>query len=124
MGSFVLLINPIYYIIENTECFKGKKNGDSNDENETSCLYIFKYIFWRTFVVLLAYTASIFCPNIHLILTFAGAILGTIISILIPVLFYNKAYEFNEKNIRLVKQKKEENEKLLNSEDSSEPSEN
>ncbi len=24
MGSFVLLINPIYYIIENTECFKGK----------------------------------------------------------------------------------------------------
>jgi hypothetical protein len=69
----------------------------------------------------LAYTASIFCPSIHLILTFAGAILGTIISILIPVLFYNRAYAFSEKNNKLEKYKnKEENEKLLSSKDSSE----
>ena len=121
MGSFVLLINPIYYIIENTECFKGKHKANNNEENEKSCLQIFKYIFWRTFVVLLAYTTSIFCPSINIILTFGGAILGTIVSILIPVLFYNRAYEFNEKNIKLEKLKfNEENEKLLSSEDSSE----
>ena len=90
MGSFVLIINPIYYIIENTECFKGKESNDSEDE--WTCFYIFKYIFWRTFVVLIVYTVSIFCPSINVILTFSGAVLGTIISILIPVLFYNRAY--------------------------------
>jgi proton-coupled amino acid transporter len=36
MGSFVLLINPIYYIIENTDCFKGKQG--ANGSEETSCL--------------------------------------------------------------------------------------
>lgn len=38
MGSFVLLINPIYYIIENTECYKGKSSADSNTQDELSCL--------------------------------------------------------------------------------------
>jgi uncharacterized membrane protein YraQ (UPF0718 family) len=54
-------------------------------------------------VVVLAYTVSIFCPSINIILTFAGAILGVLVSIIIPVLFYNRAYRFNEKNIKLDK---------------------
>jgi hypothetical protein len=43
MGSFVLLINPICYFIENTECFKGKRSDDCNDQNELGCFYVFKY---------------------------------------------------------------------------------
>lgn len=101
MGSFVLLINPIYYIIENTECYKGKRS--INEQEELTCFNIFKFIFWRVFVVVLAYTVSIFCPSINIILTFAGAILGVLVSIIIPVLFYNRAYRFNEKNIKLDK---------------------
>jgi len=34
-------------------------------------------------------------------LTFAGAVLGTIVNIILPVLFYNRAYNGSEKNLKL-----------------------
>ena len=37
-------------------------------------------------------------PNINILLTIAGALLGTIVNIVLPVLFYNRAYGFSSKN--------------------------
>ena len=41
----------------------------------------------------------------NILITFIGAVLGTIVNILLPVLFYNKAYTFTEKNVKLIKGK-------------------
>jgi regulatory protein YycI of two-component signal transduction system YycFG len=40
------------------------------------------------------------------LITFGGAVLGTIVNILLPVLFYNRAYNGSKKNRSL--EKKEE----------------
>ena len=66
-----------------------------------SCCEIFKYIFWRTFIVLIVYFISLFVPNINILLTIGGSLLGVILSILIPVIFYNRAYANTEKNLKL-----------------------
>jgi uncharacterized membrane protein YqaE (UPF0057 family) len=42
-------------------------------------------------------------PNISILLTFGGAVLGTIVNILLPVLFYNRAFNFSYKNRSLEK---------------------
>jgi len=38
-------------------------------------------------------------PNINILLTLSGAIFGTIVTIWIPVLFYNRAYSDSFKNL-------------------------
>ncbi len=38
-------------------------------------------------------------PNINLVLIIGGSIFGTITSIIIPIVFYNKAYSSNYKNL-------------------------
>ena len=49
-------------------------------------------------------------------LTFAGAVLGTIVNIILPVLFYNRAYNGSQKNLKLEKPNGSdpEEKKLLN----------
>ena len=48
-------------------------------------------------------------------LTFAGAVLGTIVNIILPVMFYNRAYNGSQKNLRLEKPNGSEEKKgLLN----------
>jgi uncharacterized membrane protein YqaE (UPF0057 family) len=42
-------------------------------------------------------------PNISILLTFGGAVLGTIVNILLPVLFYNRAFNYSYKNRSLEK---------------------
>lgn len=34
-------------------------------------------------------------------LTFAGAVLGTLVNIILPVMFYNRAYNNSDKNLKL-----------------------
>ena len=36
-------------------------------------------------------------------LTFAGAVLGTLVNVILPVMFYNRAYNSSDKNLRLEK---------------------
>jgi len=36
-------------------------------------------------------------------LTFGGAVTGTIVNIILPVMFYNKAYNSSDKNLKLEK---------------------
>ena len=52
-------------------------------------------------------------PNIGLLITFTGAILGTIINIWLPVIFYNRAYNGSSKNFELIKANKEERAKRI-----------
>lgn len=52
-------------------------------------------------------------PNIGLLITFIGAILGTIINIWLPVIFYNRAYNGKTKNLELIKANQEERAKRI-----------
>jgi hypothetical protein len=36
-------------------------------------------------------------------LTFAGAVLGTLVNVILPVMFYNRAYNSSDKNLKLEK---------------------
>jgi len=36
-------------------------------------------------------------------LTFAGAVLGTLVNVILPVMFYNRAYNGSDKNLKLEK---------------------
>jgi len=63
---------------------------------------------FRILVVIVVAAIAFIIPNIHILLTFCGAILGTIVNIVIPVLFYNKAYAWTPKNRKLVKKKDDE----------------
>ena len=59
---------------------------------------------------------SFLIPNIHILLTLAGSVLGTIVNIILPVLFYNRAYNWSDKNYKLQKKGSEEDpekEKLM-----------
>ena len=55
-----------------------------------------RHIVVRTVVVALVCIFAFLIPNLNLLLTLVGAILGTIISVIIPVLFYNRAYQYPE----------------------------
>ena len=60
-----------------------------------------RHLTFRTLVVALACICAFLIPNLTILLTLVGAILGTIISIIIPVLFYNRAYQYPESHYRL-----------------------
>lgn len=61
------------------------------------------YLTTRTLVVIITCFFAFMIPNISILITFVGAVLGTIVNILIPVLFYNRAYNDGKKNQLLVK---------------------
>ena len=67
----------------------------------------------RTTIVVFLLFISILIPNISILITFAGAVLGTIINVIIPVLFYNRAYNGKTKNLELIKANIEEREKRI-----------
>lgn len=64
----------------------------------------------RICIIFILFGLSMLIPNIHILLIFGGAILGTITNIYVPVIFYNRAYTFSEKNQKLEKAKKKEGE--------------
>lgn len=53
--------------------------------------------------MIIVYCLSIAIPNINILLTFAGAVLGTIVNVVLPVIFYNRAYNGSERNRRMEK---------------------
>lgn len=52
-------------------------------------------------------------PNISILITIIGAVLGTIINIWLPVIFYNRAYNGKTKNLELIKANQEERANLI-----------
>jgi hypothetical protein len=73
-------------------------------------------------IILIVFTISIIIPNLNLLLTFVGAVLGTIINIWLPVLFYNRAYNPSFKN-RLLEGSPEEMAKAKAAEEAGEDQE-
>ena len=53
----------------------------------------------RSLVVLISLLASFVVPNINILLQFGGAIIATFVSVIIPVTFYNRAYNDDQKNL-------------------------
>ena len=56
------------------------------------------YFGFRTLIVVILCVIAFAIPNINILLTIGGALLGTIVNILLPVLFYNRAYAYSTKN--------------------------
>lgn len=50
-------------------------------------------------VIFLLYFVGTLIPSIHTLLEVGGSILGTLINIVIPVLFYNRAYSGDLKHL-------------------------
>jgi hypothetical protein len=70
----------------------------SDDKGSLSCGMWFLFALLRILIIFTIAGLSFLIPNIHILLTLAGSILGTIVNIYLPVLFYNKAYNYTEKN--------------------------
>lgn len=72
------------------------------------------YIGFRTLIVAFLCVVAFSIPNINILLTIGGALLGTIVNILLPVLFYNRAYAYSAKNRMLEGDGPKEGEPSLN----------
>ena len=134
-GSFVLVIQPIFHVIETSNFYDGRCSDLPKDESEEtpaeprddlapgeeqpqdeeswSCLRWTKFLVVRTSIVLILLLISTIIPNISILITFAGAVLGTIINVVLPVLFYNRAYNSKTKNLKLIKANIEERRKRI-----------
>ena len=129
-GSFVLLIQPIYHVIENAEwyqsLFEDESQADQSEEaenliqkdlsieedlhsgDEPRKTYAIdrprrwaKFLFVRTLVVLAVTAASFTVPSLSAMLTLGGSIMGTLMTIVVPVMFYNRAYSGEKKHLDL-----------------------
>ena len=82
MGSFVIVVQPVFYVMERSlwysKIFKTQENS--------------KFYMFRTLLVFLVISVSFIFPDLNLVLTLGGAVLGTIMTIVVPIMFYNKAY--------------------------------
>lgn len=135
-GSFVLLIQPIFYIMESSNWYSNliytkrekkedkmeeekmmepdqaaanlsadfdtvpKEEENESDQSDTS-ISCGKWFLFALFRILIMYTVaglSFLIPNIHILLTLAGSVLGTLVNIVLPVVFYNRAYNWSDKN--------------------------
>ena len=73
----------------------------SADDEEWTCCFWFKFIGTRILIISIVIGLAFLIPNINILLTIGGAVLGTIVNIVVPVLFYNRAYNYKEKNKEL-----------------------
>lgn len=61
----------------------------------------------RAGIVYLIFITSFVIPNINVMLILGGSVLGTIVTVIIPVLFYNRAYSGDLKHLSLDKSDEE-----------------
>ena len=61
------------------------------------------FYFTRAAIIYFVYFLSFVIPNINIMLILGGSILGTIVTIIIPVMFYNRAYSNEDKHLGLDK---------------------
>jgi hypothetical protein len=83
------------------------------EDDTLSTCGIFSYALLRISIIFTLMALSMLIPNIHLLMIFGGSILGTITNIYIPVIFYNRAYSYTEKNQKLEKARKDGDEEPL-----------
>ena len=53
----------------------------------------------RTLIVFIIFSIALIVPNINFLLQVSGAINGTIITLIMPVMFYARAYSDSERNL-------------------------
>lgn len=102
MGSYVIMIQPIFYIIENCQCYKRgcccrrQRNDDDIesevDEEDWTCAKYFKFMVVRLLIPIIIFFISTLVPNVNIMLIISGALCGTLVTIVIPVLFYYRAF--------------------------------
>ena len=112
-GSYVLLIQPVFYVMENSVWYRfGQEDqvDQSLSQHSEHSVYLnnhdapfkwwmyIRHFTFRTLTVALICISAFLIPNLNVLLTLVGAILGTIISVIIPVAFYNRAYDYSEKS--------------------------
>jgi amino acid permease len=104
-GSYLIIIQPIFHIIESCECYRSgnccidRPRRELEDVDvEWSCTRYFKFILVRFLIVIIVFFVSILIPNINIMLIISGAFCGTLVNIIIPVTFYNRAYNGSIKN--------------------------
>ena len=54
----------------------------------------------RTAMVILVAIASFAVPNINITLVIGGSVLGTVVTVILPIMFYNRAYSDKFKNLQ------------------------
>ena len=62
------------------------------DISPLTCLEFFKMTLTRILILLAIVYLAFLIPNINVMLTLGGSVLGAIISIILPILMYNGAY--------------------------------
>lgn len=143
MGSYVLVIQPIFYVIENSTFYTNlfttpafdptplnvgdhsslmhfdinsedsdiRMEGNTADQlrpiqiedPENSSTEWFKYLTLRTSLCLMITLGSFMFPNINIMLAIGGSILGTLMTIVMPVMFYNRAFSNDPKHLKFDK---------------------
>ena len=82
MGSYIIMIQPVFSLLENYGWYK----------NVTCMSANLKHGLFRILVVLLSIGVSLVLPNVHVVVELTGSTMGTLIAVVMPVMFYNKAY--------------------------------
>jgi Mn2+/Fe2+ NRAMP family transporter len=60
-----------------------------------------KYFVVRFLIVCIIFLLSMCIPNLNLLLTLSGSLLGTLVNVYFPALFYLRAYNGSDKNQNL-----------------------
>ena len=112
MGSFVLVIQPIFHVIERSHKFQKflePHNSEDSDENANaeyeinSPFRMMKYLCMRSSIVALTTLGSFVFPNLNVMLALGGSVIGTCMTIIMPVMFYNRAYSQEPKHLKMDK---------------------
>ena len=82
MGSYVIMLQPIFNIAEN---FKAYKECTVLSDNA-------KYYSERLLVVALSIIGGLLLPNVNIVLQLTGSLGGTLIGVIIPYMLYHQAY--------------------------------
>ena len=86
MGIYVLVIMPVFQLIESYKFYT----------NFTYLSEPNKYLVERTLLVLLVLISTIVFPSVSVVLSISGCITGTLLSIIFPVFYFNKAFKDSE----------------------------
>lgn len=93
-GSTVIIIQPAFNFLANSSMVKALEGSEKQRET-------FAFVFSRIGCLFSIYFIATLLPEIDIILEVGGAFLGTIINIVIPILFYNRAYSGEQKHLNL-----------------------
>lgn len=98
------------------------EGGDDDNQDKNPCSYEddkpftccsgFVYFGFRTLIVVILSIFAFIIPNINILMVTGGSVLGTALNVVIPVLFYNRAYAYSPKNKMLEGATKKEDDSL------------